>query len=90
MYEEEIHLWKSFHKQFEMVLEHLTLVTLTFDPEIDRVPLLPRMDVWDIFEEGRSRCSRVIDQKRKGFRRTDKTCVNTYALSASKVVIQSV
>ena len=28
MYEEETH----FGKQFEMVLEHLTLVSLTFDP----------------------------------------------------------
>ena len=33
MYEEEIHFEKLFLKQFEMVLEHLTLVTLTFDPK---------------------------------------------------------
>jgi len=32
MYEEEIHFGKLFCKQFEMVLEHLTLVTLTVDP----------------------------------------------------------
>ena len=38
-------------------LEHLTLVTLTFN----RVPLLPRM-----CELSRSRTSRVIDQKRFG------------------------
>jgi len=31
MYEEEIHFGKLFVKQFEMVIEHLTLVTLTFD-----------------------------------------------------------
>ena len=33
MYIEEIHFRKLFLKQFKMVLEHLTLVTLTFDPE---------------------------------------------------------
>ena len=54
MYEEEIHFGKLFLKQFEMVLEHLTLVTMTFDPKINRVPLLPRMDVWTKFEDGRS------------------------------------
>ena len=27
------------------------------DPKINRVPLLPRMDVWTKFEEGRSRRS---------------------------------
>jgi len=37
-----------------MVLAHLTLVTLTFNPKINRVPLLPRMDVWTKFEKGRS------------------------------------
>jgi len=52
MYEEEIHFGKLFLKQFEMVLEHLT-----FDPKINRVPLLPRMDVWTKFEDGRSRHS---------------------------------
>ena len=46
------------------VLAHLTLVTLTFDSSIKRVPLLYRMDVWDKFEEGRSRRSRVIDRKK--------------------------
>jgi len=55
MYDEEIHLGKVLFKlkQFERVLEHLTLVTLTFNPKIIRVPLLPRMDVWTKFEEGR-------------------------------------
>ena len=57
MYEEEIHFGKLFLKQFEMVLEHLTLVTMTFDPKINGVPLLPRMDVWTKFEDGRSRHS---------------------------------
>mgnify|MGYP007091340447 FL=1 len=38
---------KLLLKQFEMVLEHNTLVT-----KINRVPLLPRMDVWTKFEEG--------------------------------------
>ena len=32
MYEEEIHFEKLLLKQSEMVLEHLTLVTLTFNP----------------------------------------------------------
>ena len=44
-------------------------VTLTFDPVTPKatgIPLLPRRDVWTKFEEGRSSCSRVIDQKRKG------------------------
>jgi len=31
MYEEEIDFWKLLLKQSEMVLEHLTPVTLTFD-----------------------------------------------------------
>jgi len=35
------------------------------DPSIYRVPLLPKMDVWTKFEEGRLRRSQVID--RKGF-----------------------
>jgi len=30
-----------------MVLTHLTLVTLTFDPKITTVRLLPRTDVWN-------------------------------------------
>ena len=42
----------------------LTLVTLTFDPSINGISLLPKMDVWTKFEEGRPRCSRVIDLKR--------------------------
>jgi len=32
MYEEEIHFGKLLLKQSEIVLEHLTMVTLTFDP----------------------------------------------------------
>jgi len=36
----------------------------TFDPYIDMIPLLPRMDVWTKFEEGRSKLSQVIDRKR--------------------------
>ena len=71
MYEEEIHFGKLFVKQFEMVIEHLTLVTLTFDLETIRVPLLPRMDVWTKFEVGRTRRFWVIDRKRKGYRQTD-------------------
>ena len=46
-----------------MVLEHLTLVTLPSDPEINRMFMLPSMDVWTKFEEGRSRRSLVIDRK---------------------------
>ena len=45
--------------------------SLTQWPRIDRVPVLPRTDVWTKFEEGRSRHSRVIDRKRKGYRRTN-------------------
>jgi len=50
MYQEEIHFEKLFLKQFELVLAHLTLVTLTFDTKIYRVYLLPRMDVWTRYE----------------------------------------
>ena len=32
MYEEEIHYGILFLKQSEMILKHLTFVTLTFDP----------------------------------------------------------
>ena len=53
------------------VLAHLTSMTLTFDTKITRVRLLSRMNVWTKFEEGRSKRSRVIDRKRKGYRRTD-------------------
>ena len=52
----------------------------TFDPgdlylwpstrNINRVPLLPQPEVWTKFEKGWSRHSRVIDWKRKDFRRT--------------------
>ena len=48
------------------------LTPVTFDPKICRVHLLPGMDAWTKFEEGRSRGSRVIDQKRKGYRQTDR------------------
>ena len=34
------------------------------NPKMNSVPLLPRMDVWTKFEEGRSRHSRVIEWKR--------------------------
>jgi len=37
MYDEEIHFGKLLFKQFKMFLEHLTLVTLTFDPKINKV-----------------------------------------------------
>ena len=41
------------------------------DPNSYRVHLLHRMNVWTKFEEGGSRRSRVIDPKRKSYRRTD-------------------
>ena len=47
-------------------------MTLTFDPSIDRVYLLPKMDVWTKFEEGRSRRSCVINRKQKVYRPTDR------------------
>ena len=49
---------------FKIVMADLTPVTLTFDPNINRDPLLPKMDVWNKFEGGRSWRSRVIDRKR--------------------------
>ena len=48
----------------QTVLADLTPVTLTFDPKINRVSLLPKMDVWTKFEKGRSMRSPVIDRKR--------------------------
>ena len=52
---------------------------------IKRVPLLPRMNVWIKFEEGKSWHSQVIDRKVKGNRRTYwPTCAKQYALSSSK------
>ena len=41
-------------------------------PKIKWVHLLIKMDVWTKFEKGRSRRSGVIDQKRKGYRLTDR------------------
>ena len=46
-------VWRRnlFSKLFlKTMLAHLTLVTLTSDSKIKRVPLLPRMDVWTKFE----------------------------------------
>ena len=55
MYEEEIHFGKLSLEQYETVLTHLTLtVTWNFDPNINRIPLLPRTDVRTKFEEDRS------------------------------------
>ena len=90
MYEEEIHLKKLLLKQLDMVLEHLTLVTLTFDP------VTPKL-IWFICYPGlmcgpslRKVSQGVLDRKRKGYRRTE-----TYrptdmckALSSSKGGIQ--
>ena len=48
-------------------------MTLTFDPvtpQINWVPLLPRMDMWTRYEEGWSRCSQIIDWKGKGYKQT--------------------
>ena len=39
---------------------------------VKEILLLPRMDVWTKFEEDRARLSLVVDQKRKGYRRTDR------------------
>jgi len=46
-------------------------MTLTFDPKTSRVPLLPKMDLWNKSEEGRPRSSKVIVWKRKGDGQTD-------------------
>jgi len=59
MYEEEIHFGILLLKQSETVLTHLTWWPW------------PLTDVWTKFEEGRLRRFRVIDRKRKGYRRTD-------------------
>ena len=75
MYEEEIHFGKLLLKISETVLTHLTPVTLTFDPIfflINRVPLLPRTDVWTKFEECTLSRSSVIGRNQKGYRRTDR------------------
>ena len=69
--------------------DHGDLDLLPNDPQINRIHLLPMMDVWTKFEEGRSRRSPVIDRKRKGYRRMDlqtdrPTCAKQYALSSSK------
>jgi len=37
---------------------------LDSDPKIKSVPLLPRTDMWTMFEEGRLRRSYGIDRKR--------------------------
>jgi len=58
MYEEEIHFLNCFG-----TLDPGDLDLLPSDPQHDRIPLLPRMDGWTKFEEGRSRCSPLIDQK---------------------------
>ena len=63
MFEEEIQFGNSLLKQSGTVLAHLTLVTLTFDPKINRVSLLPRIDVGTKCEEGKSRRSQVLDHK---------------------------
>ena len=59
----------------------------------NRVPLL-RLDVWTKFETDRSRRSRVIDRKRKGYIQRDRptyqpTCAKQYALFSSKGGIRS-
>ena len=72
MYEEEIHFGRLLLKQSDMVLEHLTPVTLTFsfrNPRINRVHMLTRMDVRTEFKEDRSRRSR-LETKRQTDRRT--------------------
>ena len=62
---EEIHFGKLLLKQSETVLTHLTPVTLTFDPVTPKyIVSSAARDIWTKFEEGRSRCSRVIDQTR--------------------------
>ena len=49
----------------------------------ESIDLLPRMNVWTKFEEGRSRRFRVIDLKQKGNRLTDDqhTCAKQYMAS---------
>ena len=68
------HVWVGYVKAFwryssATALAHLTPVTLPFDPMIPKskgVPLLPGMNVWTKFEEGRSRRSCVIYQNTFG------------------------
>ena len=75
MYEEEIHFRNCYFNKIKG-FGRFDPVTLTFDlvtPKLidNRVLLLPRMYVWTKLEESRSKRSRVIDRKRKGYRRTD-------------------
>ena len=70
-------MWTNLRKVGKGVLELLignsfgTFDPSDLDPKINSVHLLPRTDVWTKFEEGRSRHSRVIDLKPKGYRRTN-------------------
>ena len=136
MYEKETYFRKLLFKQSEMVLEHLTPLTITFglvtpksigfqcyprwmcrpsfrnvgpgvlellirngfgtfdpgnfdlwpsSPKINRVHLLPRMDVCTKCKEGRARQSQVIYRKQEGYRLIYRpTCAKQYALSFSK------
>ena len=75
MYEEEIHFRNCYFNKIKG-FDRFDPVNLTFDlvtPKLidNRVCLLPRMYVWTKLEESRSKRSRVIDRKRKGYRRTD-------------------
>ena len=79
MYEEEIHFGELFLIQFEMVLEHLTLVTLTFEP---MTPESIGFICYPSWEEGRSRSETDGQRDRRPTNRP--TCAKQYALSSSR------
>ena len=55
------------------------------DPIINRVPLLPRMDVWTKFEVGQRVLQLLIGNEKVTDGQTDRpTCAKQYALSSSK------
>jgi len=81
MYEEEIHFVKLLIKQPETVLVHLTLVTLTFDPKINRVSPLPRTDGPSLRKVGQGVLVLLIGNRKV----TDRpTCTKQYAFSSFK------
>ena len=89
MYREEINFVKLLLKQFEIVLEHLTLVTLTYDPVTPKSIWLPRMDVLIKYKESwltvLAHLTTVTLTFDPGYRQTDlPACAKQYAILSSK------
>jgi len=63
MYEEEIHFGKLLLKHLVFgPFDHSDLDFWPSDLKVIRIHMLPTMDVWTRYEEGRSRRSQVIDK----------------------------